>query len=139
MIVKTTLKDNSAELKEKVAVFADALMGLMAAGIDSRMKTGGEVPFLPKSTKWAQRGALRSSIRHNKLAPGRYEVTVGQNSPAEAYAGVQEAGEARGRTFKNYSTPGTGAHFFQHAVDATKEKAIEYIRAAQDAAGMRGL
>lgn len=117
-------------------MFVDALMGLMAAGVDAKMKTSGEVPFLPKSTKWAQRGALRASIRHNKLGTGSYVVTVGENSPAETYAAAQEAGFTRGHPIKNYSTPGTGAHFFQHAVDDVKERAPEYIKAAKEAAGL---
>jgi hypothetical protein len=113
-------------------------MGLMAAGIENKIKTGGEVPLLPKSTKYAQRGALRASIRHMKLADGKYAVTAGTGSPAAAYAAAQEAGITRGHTIKNYSTPGTGAHWFRHAIDEIKGRANEYAEIAKTSAGLGG-
>lgn len=139
MIIKTILNDRSSEFLVKNARFGDALMGLMAAGIDAKIKTSGEVPFLPKSTKWAQRGALRASVRHNKISMGHYEVSVGENSPAEAYAAAQEAGVTRGHPIRNYSTPGTGAHFTQHAIEDVVQRRPEYVKAAQEAAGLVGL
>jgi hypothetical protein len=137
MSVKVQFNDNSQAFTAKTAVFSDALMALMSAGIENKMKTSGEVPLLPKSTKWAQRGALRASIRHKKLAVGHYEVTVGDGSVAADYAAAQEAGVTRGHQIKKYSTAGTGAHFFQHAIDNVKGRTSEYITAARDAAGLR--
>ena len=140
-MIRTTVKfnDNSMEFKARTAVFADSMMGLMAAGIENKMKTGGEVPFLPKSTRYAQRGALRTSIRSRKLSVGKYVVTAGENSPAGAYAAAQEAGQSRGHVFKNYSTPGTGPHWFVHAVDAIKGRASEYAQTAKRLAGLEQL
>lgn len=140
-MIRATIKfdDKSKEFTSRTAVFSDAMMGLMAASIESKMKTGGEVPFLPTSTKWAQRGALRTSIRSRKMSVGHYVVTAGENSPAAAYAAAQEAGTTRGHPIKNYSTAGTGPHWFIHAVEAIKERAGEYAQTAKRAAGLEQL
>lgn len=134
--MNVTFDDHTNEVSGKISNFADMLIGLMAADIDAKMKIKGEVPLLPKSTKWAQRGALRASIRHQKLDRGKYVVSVGENSPASAYAAAQEAGETRGHPIRHYSTPGTGAHFFQHAIDDTKSRTEEFIATAKRANGL---
>lgn len=120
----------------KIGVFADLLPNLMAARIEAKLKTGGEVPFLPVSTKWAQRGALRTSIRSQKMGFAMAVVTVGENSPAGAYAAAQEAGVTRGYPIKKYSTPGTGPHFFQHAIESVEEDLSVYAIQAANAAGI---
>lgn len=112
------------------------LPAIMAAAINSKMLTKGEIPLLPHSTKWAQRGALRASVRHRKIENGKYIVTVGENGPAGAYAAAQEAGQTHGSPIKNYSTPGTGPHFFQHAIDDVKASQSEYVRTAKMANGL---
>ena len=134
--VSVQFVDRRTEFIAKTAVFSDALMGLMATGIQARIITSGKVPFLPKSTKWAQRGALRQSIRSQKLAVGSYIVTAGVGSPASAYAAAQEAGQTRGHPIRNYSTPGTGAHWFEEAIDTVILNADQYIEAAKSAAGL---
>lgn len=137
MTAHITFNDNGMkEFVARNAVFADALLALMAAGIEIKMKTGGEIPMLTKSTKWAQRGALRASIRHAKIALGHYVVSAGEGTPAAAYAAAQEAGMTRGHTMKNYSTSGTGPHFFQHAIDNVRGRETEYVTAAKNAAGL---
>jgi len=133
-IVKFT--SNKIEFISKVAVFTDTLMGLMSAGIQARIITSGQVPFLPKSTKWAQRGALRSSIRSVRLSVGHYAVTAGTGSPAAAYAAAQEAGMTRGHPMKNYSTAGTGPHWFEEAIDTTILNSDQYVDAAKRIAGL---
>lgn len=131
-----TFTDNTKATLEQVAQFKDTMVMLMAAGIEARMKTGGKVPFLPHSTKWAQRGALRTSIRSVKLGIGRYAVTAGADGPAAAYAAAQEAGMTHGHRMTNYSTPGTGPHWFQEAIDYTKGRTAQYADAAKRAAGI---
>lgn len=139
-MMRATIKfdDSSKEFISRVAVFTDTMMALMAADIHNKIITKGRVPFLPHSTKWAQRGALRSSIRHIKLAVGHYAVTAGTGSPAAAYAAAQEAGMIKGSPIKNYSTPGTGAHWFRDAIDEVKSNASEYAGQAAKAAGIGG-
>lgn len=139
MTLHVQFNDRTTEFISKVGVFSDVMMGLMASGMENKMKTGNEVPLLPKSTKWAQRGALRASIRHTKLAVGHYAVTAGEGGVAAAYAAAQEAGRTRGHTIRNYSTAGTGPHFFQHAIDNVKGRTKEYIAAAENAAGLRNI
>lgn len=137
-MIKATVefKDESTEVIARMAVFGDTLMGLLAATINNKIVTSGKVPLLPKSTKWAQRGALRASIRSRKVSVGRYVVTAGENSPASAYAAAQEAGITRGHPIKNYSTPGTGPHWFRDGVDSGIEQAGELIQTAKDRAGL---
>lgn len=130
--------DTSKEFTSRVAVFADTMMALMAAGIESRIKVSGKVPFLPHSTKYAQRGALRTSVRSQKLMVGKYIVTAGTGGPAASYAAAQEAGMTRGRPMKNYSTPGTGPHWFRDAINNVKDRSPEYAQTALRAAGIGG-
>ena len=136
MEAETKFTDLSKDFLVKVGVFAELLPALMAARIEATMKTSGEVPLLPKSTKWAQRGALRASIRSTKLSFANYAVTVGMNSPAAAYAAAQEAGITRGHVMRNYSTPGTGPHFFRHAIDAVEADMRVYAIQAAKGAGI---
>ena len=137
-MINATVKfeDESTEFLSRVAVFGDTLMGLMAASIQNKIITSGKVPFLPKSTKYAQRGALRASIRSSKMSVGMYKVTAGENSPAAAYAAAQEAGIVNGHVIKNYSTPGTGPHWFKDGVDEIIERSSEYIQTAKERAGI---
>jgi len=133
---KFQFEDHSQAFKDKVIIFSDTMMALMATAIQSQIITSNKVPLLPKSTKWAQRGALRSSIRSHKLETGRYSVTAGENSPAAAYAAAQEAGMTRGHPMRKYSTPGTGPHWFEDAVETVKGRANEYAKTAEKAAGI---
>ena len=131
--------DHSTEFMAKVHIFGDTMMGLMAAGIEAQIKTSGKVPLLPKSTRHAQRGALRASIRHTKLALGKYAITAGTNSPAASYAAAQEAGVTRGHVMKRYSTPGTGPHWFQDGITVIKGRSAEYAMAAKKAVGLENI
>jgi len=128
--------DHTDAFMVKNAVFTDLMMGLMAAALEAKIKTSGEVPLLPKSTKYAQRGALRASIRHTRLSLGKYAVTAGTGGPAAAYAAAQEAGTTRGHPMIHYSTPGTGPHWFQHGIDNIKGRSEEFAKAAQQAVGL---
>jgi len=140
-MIRSTVRfvNTNTEFTSRVAVMTDIMMALMAVAIESKIKTSGKVPLLPKSTKYAQRGALRASIRHTKLMVGRYAVTAGTGSPAAAYAAAQEAGVTRGHVMRHYSTPGTGPHWFEDAIDEIKGRAPEYANAAQRAAGIGGI
>ena len=139
MQTKITFTNESTEFTARIAVFGDRLMALMAANIQNQMITSNKIPFLPKSTKWAQRGALRQSIKSQKVSVGKYKVTAGENSPAGAYAAAQEEGITHGHPIKNYSTPGTGAHWFRDSIETVKERSPEYIKQAQQMAGLEGI
>jgi hypothetical protein len=123
--------DKSTEFTSRIAVFADTMMALMAASIESQIKTSGRVPF--------KKGALRSSIKSSKVSVGKYQVTAGTGTTAAAYAAAQEAGTTRGHVMQNYTTPGTGAGWFQDGVDTVKQRTAEYAQTAQNAAGIGSL
>ena len=129
-MMQTTIKfdDNSKEVVSRIAVFSDTLMALMAANIEIQAKTGGRTPFL--------HGALRSSIRSQKVSVANYKVTAGTGSSAAAYAAAQEAGTTRGFPMRNYTTPGTGAGWFKGAISTVLERSVEYIETAKNTSGL---
>jgi len=57
---------------------------------------------------------LRRSVRYQVLGN---QATIKWLAP---YAAAQEAGQARGRVFRNYTTPGTGRGFAQTALNDTR-------------------
>jgi 3-hydroxyisobutyrate dehydrogenase-like beta-hydroxyacid dehydrogenase len=135
--------DHSKAVTDKTANFVDLFLGLMAVAIEANVKTGGSVPLLNTvakgGSKNAIRGALRASIRHQKIAPGKYIVTMGTGSPADAYAAAQEAGQTHGHQIKNYSTPGTHAGFMAEAILTVLGNKEEYIDRAKKAVGLGGI
>lgn len=44
------------------------------------------------------------------------------------HAAPQNAGQARGRVFRNYTTPGTGADFVQFGLDKVLPRLLEYFK-----------
>lgn len=44
------------------------------------------------------------------------------------HAGAQNAGQARGRVFRNYTTPGTGRNFVKYGLDKVLPKLLEYMK-----------
>lgn len=121
-MVKAEFTSNLSEVTMKTRQTVDLMMGLMAAGIENQIKTSGDTPFL--------HGGLRSHARHIKLGPGKYQIVDDQE-----YAAAQETGTTRGHRMVNYSTPGTGPHYFQKAVDRIKERQAEYAETAIKATG----
>ena len=73
-------------------------------------------PTTPKDT-----GRLRSN--RNKEVTSRSERRVVWKQP---YAGYQERGHGRG-PIKRYTTPGTGAHFAENAVNEVKKNVKRYF------------
>lgn len=78
------------------------------------------------------KGTLQQSGEVEKKADMQYVVWFGKTGDASDYAAAQEAGQARGRVFKNYSTPGTGAHFLENAGKKIRLIALEYLKQAAD-------
>lgn len=62
----------------------------------------------------AKTNRLRRSVRYQVLGN---QASVMWYAP---YAAAQEAGQARGRIFRNYTTPGTGRGFGQMALSETR-------------------
>ena len=122
-MIKEEFIDESAETGQKIVAMTDHFMGLMAANIEIQAKTAGNIP--------RKTGGMQSGIRHTRTGMGQYEVTSDKE-----YSAAQEAGIIHGSPVENYTTPGTGAHWFQKAIDKTKERESELLRSASNAAGM---
>lgn len=109
--------DNKAAVEAEIIAKTDTMMGLFAASVEIQIKTSGNTP--------KDKGGLRTDTRHVKNAVGQYEVQMNKQ-----YAAAQEAGVIHGSPVVNYTTPGTGPHFMQKAVDKAKERVTEYAAAA---------
>jgi Minor capsid protein len=48
----------------------------------------------------------------------------------KGYAAAQEVGTTRGYPIKNYSTPGTGAHYAENAVKKVVDDSDQYFKQA---------
>lgn len=96
------------------AAFKDMLMGYMAMDIEIFAKN--RVPV--------KHGLLSASIRHFRGSKGLYRVEANKE-----YAAYQEAGMAKDgtRIVKNYTTPGTGPHWFQGAIDKVWQDKESYV------------
>lgn len=118
---QTFLRLNSA--------FVDMLMGHMAMDIEIGIKTTAGTPV--------KTGDMKAETRHFRSPSGGFRV----ESPKE-YAAVQEAGIRKSgpggptRQFENYSTAGTGPHWFQKAIDGVWRNRENYVRVASEAAGL---
>lgn len=80
------------------------------------------------------KGTLQKSGEVEKKDEMQYIVWFGKKGEASDYAAAQEAGTIRGRPIRNYSTPGTGAHFLENAGKKIKLIALEYLKQAADRA-----
>lgn len=94
--------------------FKDMLMGHMAMDIEIFAKD--RVPV--------DQGQLRASIRHFRGSKGLFRVEANKE-----YASYQEAGQRKDGTHivKNYTTAGTGPHWFQDAIDKTWNNRDSYV------------
>lgn len=121
---KIIFTDKTREVATMIEIQTDIMMGLMAAGIERRIKTSGKTPFL--------HGGLRSSVHSIKRGMKTYEVVADKN-----YAAAQEAGTVRGHRIVKYTTSGTGKGWFREAIEFTKLRSKEYAKTAAEAAGLR--
>lgn len=120
---KITFDDKAKEFIARNAVAGDAAFAFMAQDIEILVKTGGATPF--------RKGGLRNQTYHEKMAPQHYQVTI----PVE-YAEAQEAGIIHGSPVQHYTTPGTGPHFFQNAINKITEKVLDYVAQGNKTAGI---
>jgi hypothetical protein len=101
----------------------DMVMGHMAMDIEVMIKTGGQTPV--------DTGTMKSQTRHFRSPKGGFRV----ESDVE-YAAVQEAGERNGIKFRNYTTAGTGPHWFKGAIAKVWENRENYLEVARKAVGL---
>lgn len=118
---QTFLRLNSA--------FIDLLMGHMAMDIEIGIKTTAGTPV--------KTGDMKAETRHFRSPSGGFRV-----ESAKEYAAVQEAGVRKSgpggptRPFRNYTTSGTGPHWFQKAIDDVLRNKDNYIEVAKQAVGL---
>lgn len=128
--MSTQFTNDQPEVLGKINQATDLMMGLMAAGIETQIKTSGNTPI--------DKGNLRSSARSVKVGDNHYEVQDSAN-----YAAPQEVGHRTTKSgevveFKNHPRGG-GAGYFQKAIDTTMEREQEYAQTASKAVGLETL
>lgn len=126
-MIKTSVifNDVADSFATKHGVFSDMMLGLMAAAIETRIKTGGITPF--------KKGGLRSSVRHRKVGVAHFEVTADKE-----YAAAQEVGTTRGHAISKYTTAGTNKGWFQEAIDTVRKDEKHYVDVSQKSTGIKG-
>lgn len=115
--------DRSA-FNRKHATFLDILMGHMAMDIEIFIKTTTGTPV--------KTGDMKAETRHFRTKTGGFRV-----ESTKEYAAYQERGMRKDGTHivKNYTTLGTGPHWFQKAIDLVLKDRLSYINTARRAAG----
>ncbi len=103
----------------------DMIQAHMSQDIEVAIKIGGRTPV--------DTGLMKSQVRSFKSPSGGYRVEANA-----VYSAYQERGEARdgSRKVRNYTTSGTGAGWFQDAIDKTIAKRDNYIDVARKAFGL---
>lgn len=113
---------------KKHAAFKDMVQGHMALDIEKVIKIGGRTPV--------DKGHMKAEVRHFRSASGGFRVEAGKE-----YSAAQEAGQRKTKAgkvvrFRHYSTPGTGPHWFQRAIDSIISNRVSYINEARKALGL---
>lgn len=107
----------------------DMVIGAMALDIDRFIKISAGTPV--------KTGDMKAETRAFKTREGQWRV-----ESAKEYAAVQEAGVRKSgpgaptARFEHYTTPGTGAGWFQRSIDAITKDGNRYVDAAAKAMGL---
>jgi hypothetical protein len=109
-----TIIDRSKAFAKKSATRTDRALFNMAKDIETLAKTK-KVPV--------DKSHLQSKIEHKKMSARHYRVEV--DAP---YARFQEFGGDNKRRVKNYTKPGTGAHYLRDSGNIIKKAAVHYIK-----------
>lgn len=120
-----TFKSNRSEFNKMNDALLDYIQQDMAMNIEVLIKTDGRTPV--------DKGLMKKGVRHFKSPKGGYRV----ESEME-YSAYQERGsEIDGsRKVVNYTTGGTGAGWFQSAIDKTIERRAYFISMGRKAFGL---
>ena len=115
-------KSMRSEFNRRNQGFIEMCQQRLAMNIEVVIKTGGKTPV--------DTGEMKSQVRHFRYGKGfRVEANA-------IYSAVQEVGQREGYQFKNYTTAGTGAGWFQDAIDRTLENRDSYIMESARANGL---
>lgn len=120
---KAVFVDKSPAFFSKHEAFKDMVLGHMAIDIERSIKLDGRTPV--------DKGDLKAETRSFRSPSKRDSYRVEAD---KEYAAVQEKGYRAGsRVFTNYTTPGTGAGWFQLAINRTLANKRNYIDEARRA------
>lgn len=100
----------------------DVATQIVARGQKGMVNAAGDI--LKESTPVTpyRKGELRQKRRVIPFTGGaKIQWTAG-------HAGAQNAGRARGRVFRHYTTPGTGKNFVQFGLNKVLPKLLEYFK-----------
>lgn len=111
---------NNVKIVDKMPTFRGSVNIVMddavrEAARDTLVKAKERAPL--------QKGGLRSQTEVNKRSQAKYRVSF-----FAEYARYQEFGGDDKRTVRNYTTPGTGAHYLKNAGDEMIDKLIGIFR-----------
>lgn len=106
--------DNTRAQTAKTAQAIEMGMAHIAQDVEIQIKAGGRTPV--------KQGHLRGRTRHERMLPFKWRVLANVE-----YAVAQELGRAGNKIFRHYTTPGTGAGWFQEAVDKVTRSKNQYM------------
>lgn len=108
-------KSDRSAFNNRNESFIDMALGRAAMIVEIALKTTAGMPVSNTKASGNKRGGgghMKSETRFFKNQRGNWRTEVDKE-----YAAAQEAGIINGHPVKNYSTPGTSAHFFLRAID----------------------
>lgn len=100
----------------------DVAIQLTERGRTGLINAAGDIVTASTPVTPYRKGELRQKRRVTPLANGAKIVW------SAGHAAVQNAGVARGRTFRNYTTSGTGKGFVEHGLNTVMPKILEYFK-----------
>jgi hypothetical protein len=117
--------DKSGPVIDKVDKGIDIALAHLAQDIERSLKTDGKMPV--------DKGQMKANTRHRRIDAKQYIVEIRKN-----YALYQEVGKGKnGTTFRNYTTAGTGKHFFKYAIEKARDKTSLYFKNGLRLAGLK--
>lgn len=109
--------------------FKELVQSRMAMDIEVSIKTNAGTPV--------KTGGMKAEVRHYRNEKGGWRTEAGKE-----YSAVQEKGRrltgkgAPTKKFENYTTSGTGAGWFQRAINGVLRNRVNYITEARKAVGL---
>lgn len=100
----------------------DVAIQLTERGRTGLINAAGDIVTESTPVTPYRKGELRQKRRVTPLANGAKIVW------SAGHAAVQNAGMARGRQFRQYTTSGTGRGFVQYGLDKVMPKLLEYFK-----------
>ena len=119
-----------AKFTDKSKIFT-AMASRAIDGVLASMAMDIEILAKVKKVPVGETSNLQASIVHKKVGPLHYQVNAG-DPLSQSYARAQEFGKGKIKSgkviiFRNYTKPGTGAHYLRDSGDTVKKIADVYF------------